>query len=299
MNIEKNSAVILKGIGGRYTVRDDNGTLIDCQARGVFRHKNISPLCGDRVNFSLLPDNTGRLEELLPRRNEFIRPPVCNIDVLAIIVSETIPRTDPYLIDRLTAIAASKNVEVFIIVNKIDSAPEYRLTDIYTASGYRVFRTSAITGEGLRELSEAIVGKTVVFTGNSGVGKSSLINFIEPNLELNTGEVSKKLGRGRHTTRHVELISISTGAIIVDTPGFSSLDACEDIPCEKLGEAFPEFAQYLDDCKFSGCNHINVQSCAVTEALKRGLIQTSRYESYERIYKESASKPKQYNNNNK
>ena len=275
--------VILKGVGGLYTVRTSDGRRVPCRARGVFRHRNLTPLPGDRCVISEYSDGTGRLEELLPRRNTLIRPPVCNVDALLIVASETIPRSDPYLIDRLTAVAAYQGVEAMIAVNKTDLSEASRLLALYEPI-FPTFPTSAVTGGGVPELTAALRGKTVVFTGNSGVGKSSLLNAILPGIELPVGEVSESLGRGRHTTRHVELFELPGDCVAIDTPGFSALDTAGDVPKEELDGCFVEFRPYLGQCRFTGCRHNGVLGCAVQEAVDAGAISKVRYQSYLRIF---------------
>lgn len=276
------TGVILKGVGGLYTVRADDLQLVDCRARGVFRHRNITPLPGDRCELSIQSDGTGRVESILPRKNVLVRPPVCNVDALLIVVSETIPRSDPYLIDRLTVVAAHQGIDVLLAVNKSDLTGESRLKRIYDPI-FPVYVTSAVTGEGLAALTEALRGKTVVFTGNSGVGKSSLLNAVAPGFDLPTGEVSTHLGRGRHTTRHVELYSLPFECVAIDTPGFSALDTAGDIPVDELDSCFTEFRPYIGQCRFTGCRHNHVLGCAIEEAVKDEKISRVRYENYLRI----------------
>lgn len=278
---------IQKALSGFYYV--DTGTeILTCRARGKFRKEGISPLVGDRVSVRELGGGEGFVEAILPRRNAFTRPAVANIDQLVIIGSGAIPRTDPFLIDRVASIAALKQCDVIILLNKCDLDGAEELYDLYTASGFPTLRVSAETGEGLEELKPLIAGKLSAFTGNSGVGKSSILNALEPDFALKVGEVSTALGRGRHTTRHVELFRLSCGAEIMDTPGFSSFEA-EDLNLEwkqHLPETFPEFRPYLDDCRFVGCSHTKEKGCAVLEALRQGKIQKKRHESYLRLYEE-------------
>lgn len=278
---------IQKALSGFYYV--DTGTeILTCRARGKFRKEGISPLVGDRVSVRELGGGEGFVEAILPRRNAFTRPAVANIDQLVIIGSGAIPRTDPFLIDRVASIAALKQCDVIILLNKCDLDGAEELYDLYTASGFPTLRVSAETGEGLEKLKPLIAGKLSAFTGNSGVGKSSILNALEPDFALKVGEVSTALGRGRHTTRHVELFRLSCGAEIMDTPGFSSFEA-EDLNLEwkqHLPETFPEFRPYLEDCRFVGCSHTKEKGCAVLEALRQGKIQKKRHESYLRLYEE-------------
>ena len=278
---------IQKALSGFYYV-DTGSEILTCRARGKFRKEGISPLVGDRVRVRELGNGEGFVEEILPRRNSFIRPAVANIDQLVVIGSGAIPKTDPFLIDRVASIAALKQCDVIILLNKSDLERADELYEIYSATGFPTLRVSAETGEGLEELKGLITGKLSAFTGNSGVGKSSILNALEPGFSLQVGEVSTALGRGRHTTRHVELFRLSCGAEIMDTPGFSSFEA-EDLNLEwkhHLPETFIEFAPYLNECRFVGCSHTKEKGCAVLEALKAGKIQKKRHESYLRLHEE-------------
>lgn len=281
--------MIRKALSGFYYVDDGSGELVSCRARGKFRHQKITPLVGDRVRFTRLPEGTGALDEILPRKNEFQRPAVANIDQLVIIASGAIPVTDPFLIDRVTAIADSKeDCDCLICINKCDLAPADELYEIYTAAGFPTLRVSAATGEGIDSLRAAISGKVSAFTGNSGVGKSSILNALSPGFHLQVGEVSEKLGRGRHTTRHVELYRLGADAVVADTPGFSSFDTerMELLRKEELERAFREFRPYLGECQFVGCSHVKEKGCAVLAALKEGKIMPSRHASYIRLWEQ-------------
>ncbi|HIS15948.1 MAG TPA: ribosome small subunit-dependent GTPase A [Candidatus Scatomorpha merdavium] len=280
--------VIIKALSGFYYVKTESGT-VECRARGRFRLDGSSPLVGDRVEISLDANGKGRVDKLLPRKNFFIRPAVANIDLLIAVASEVNPVTDPFLIDRVTAFAEHMGCEVLICINKSDAARVSRLRDIYATSGYRVIETSAVTGEGVEELRGCIAGKVCAFSGNSGVGKSSLLNALEPGLGLETGVVSEKLGRGRHTTRHVEIFPAG-GAFVADTPGFASFDMEQlpPIPKEELQFCFPEFGPYIGKCRFDDCAHLKEPGCAVREAMDEGKINASRHLSYARLYEISA-----------
>lgn len=278
---------IQKALSGFYYV-DTGSEILTCRARGKFRKEGVSPLVGDRVSVRELGNGEGFVEAILPRRNAFIRPAVANIDQLVIIGSGAIPKTDPFLIDRVASIAALKGCDVIVLLNKCDLNGADELYEIYRAAGFPTLRVSAETGEGLEELKSLIAGKLSAFTGNSGVGKSSILNALEPDFALKVGEVSTALGRGRHTTRHVELFRLSCGAEIMDTPGFSSFEA-EDLNLEwkqHLAESFVEFRPYLNDCRFVGCSHTKEKGCAVLAALRQGKIQKSRHQSYLRLYEE-------------
>lgn len=278
---------IQKALSGFYYV-DTGDEILTCRARGKFRKEGVSPLVGDRVSVRELGNGEGFVEAILPRRNSFIRPAVANIDQLVIIGSGAIPKTDPFLIDRVASIAALKGCDVIVLLNKYDLDPADHLFEIYTAAGFPTLRVSAETGEGIEELKGLIVGKLSAFTGNSGVGKSSILNALEPDFSLKVGEVSTALGRGRHTTRHVELFRLRCGAEIMDTPGFSSFEA-EDLNLEwkqHLAESFVEFEPYLGNCRFVGCSHTKEKGCAVLDALKQGKIQKSRHQSYLRLHEE-------------
>ena len=278
---------IQKALSGFYYV--DTGTeVLTCRARGKFRKDGVSPLVGDRVEVRELGNGEGFVEAILPRKNAFTRPAVANIDQLVVIASGAIPKTDPYLIDRVAAIAALKGCEVIILLNKCDLDSADNLYQIYRAAGFQTLRVSAQTGEGLEELIPLISNKLSAFTGNSGVGKSSILNALDPEFQLRVGEVSDALGRGRHTTRHVELFHLSCGADIVDSPGFSSFET-DELNLElkrRLPETFREFQPYLDNCRFVGCSHTKEKGCAVLEAVRRGDIQKSRHASYLRLYEE-------------
>lgn len=278
---------IQKALSGFYYV--NTGTeVLTCRARGKFRREGISPLVGDRVEVRELGNGEGFVEKILPRRNAFSRPAVANIDQLVVIASEAIPKTAPFLIDRVAAIAALKDCEVVIVLNKCDLDPADELYGIYSAAGFPTIRVSAETGEGMEELKAQIANKFSAFTGNSGVGKSSILNALDPAFSIATGEVSDALGRGRHTTRHVELYRLNCGAEVVDSPGFSSFET-EELNLElkhHLPETFREFHPYLEDCRFVGCSHTKEKGCAVRQALKQGNIQKSRYDSYLRLYEE-------------
>ena len=278
---------IQKALSGFYYVNTGRAVLT-CRARGKFRKDGLSPLVGDRGEVRELGNGEGVVAAILPRRNAFARPAVANIDQLVVIASGAIPRTDPFLIDRVAAIAALKDCEVIVLLNKCDLDSADDLYNIYHASGFPTLRVSAETGEGLEELKPLIAGKLSAFTGNSGVGKSSILNALDPTFCIQVGEVSQALGRGRHTTRHVELYHLSCGADVVDSPGFSSFET-DELNLElkrRLPETFREFAPYLGQCRFVGCSHTKEKGCAVLEGVRSGAIQKSRHASYLRLYEE-------------
>ena len=278
---------IQKALSGFYYV-DTGAEVLTCRARGKFRKDGLSPLVGDRVQVRELGKGEGFVEAVLPRKNAFERPAAANIDQLVVIASAAIPRTDPFLIDRIAAIAALKGCEVVLLLNKCDLDPAEELYGIYTAAGFPTLRVSAETGEGLDTLIPLIAGKLSAFTGNSGVGKSSILNALDPTFHLKTGEISTALGRGRHTTRHVELFRLGCGAEVIDSPGFSSFET-DELNWElkqHLPETFPEFRPYLGQCRFQDCSHTREKGCAVLAALKEGKIQPSRHKSYLRLYEE-------------
>ena len=278
---------IQKALSGFYYVETETG-LVTCRARGKFRQEGRSPLVGDWVEVQETGPAEGMIWEIMPRRTVFDRPAVANIDQLVVVASQAIPVTDPFLIDRVSALAALKGCGVVVCVNKCDLEPGEVLADIYRCAGFPVVRTSAETGEGVDALMALMAGKLSAFTGNSGVGKSSLLNAIEPGFSLQVNEVSQKLGRGKHTTRHVELYRLTCGAEVIDTPGFSSFDAQEmDLELkEHLPESFVEFRPRLGQCRFVGCSHTKEKGCAVLAAAKEGEIPKSRHESYVRMYNE-------------
>ena len=275
---------IIKALSGFYYVQAEDG-IVECRARGTFRKEGVSPLVGDFVTISR-SGKSGTVEEILPRKNSFIRPAVANVDLLVLLASCAIPQTEPFLIDRVLAIAGQQGVEPLICVNKNDLEPGEGLAGIYRRAGFHVIVTSAETGEGIDELRAAISGKLSAFTGNSGVGKSSILNALCPELKLAVGEVSEKLGRGRHTTRHIELYCLGNGTFVADTPGFSSFDTerMDLVLKDQLQYAFSDFAPYLGKCQFQDCAHLKEPGCAVRAALERGEIEPTRYESYKRLY---------------
>ncbi|MBQ8748708.1 MAG: ribosome small subunit-dependent GTPase A [Oscillospiraceae bacterium] len=279
---------ILRSLSGFYDVQTDEG-LITCRGRGHLRKGQEVPLTGDMVEITVA-QNKGMVEKILPRKNRFIRPAVANIDALVVFASNVNPVTEPFLIDRVAAIAGEQEVPVYLCVNKCDLDPAADLVGIYRHAGFTVISASAVTGEGVEELRKLIAGKLTAFTGNTGVGKSSMLNALCPDLNLATGEVSEKLGRGRHTTRHVELYKLDDCTYVADTPGFSSFDTdqMDVILKENLQYAFPDFAPYLGQCQFHDCSHRAEPGCAVRQAFDAGQIEKTRYESYLRLYEKAS-----------
>ena len=283
------SGVIIKGVGGLYTVSTPEGLYI-CNARGVFRNRNVSPVIGDRVLISPTAEfnsqeMTGFLTDILPRKNELPRPRIANVDQILVVMSAMKPDFNTGLLDRYLAVIEHAGIPAALVINKRDLAPENdaRLkaySDIYTGAGYAAVLTSAEKKEGLEELREIMSGKLSVLAGPSGVGKTSLLNALIPEAGRETGAVSRKIERGRHTTRHTEILALSNGGFCADTPGFTSLDLT-NIPPAKLSGLFREFLPFLDKCRFADCLHIKETDCAVKEQVGRK-IHPSRYESYTR-----------------
>lgn len=281
--------LIVKALSGFYYVKSDEG-LVSCRARGKFRMDGISPLVGDRVSFERTEDGNGYVTELRPRKNFFIRPAVANVDYLVLMAANVNPVTDPFLVDRVAVIAEHVGCGCIICINKCDLDPGDELYGIFSSTGYPVVRTNAKTGEGIEELRELIRGKTAAFAGNSGVGKSSLLNSLAPEFHLNVGEVSHALGRGRHTTRHVELFDVGDGTMLADTPGFASFDLTQMKPISKteLQYDFPEFRPFIGQCRFDDCAHLKEPGCRILQAVQTGEIHPSRHKSYQRLYDISA-----------
>ncbi len=277
---------IIKGIGGFYYVAADD-TVVQCRARGLFRKEGVSPQVGDMVELSPAGDGEGRIDRILPRRNLLVRPPLANLDRLFIIVSVKNPAPVLLVVDKLLALCEHKEIEPVLCLNKTDLADGGELAEIYEAAGYPVYSVSAATGAGIEELRSLIGGKLCAFSGNSGVGKSSILNRIDPAIGARVGELSEKLERGKHTTRHVELFS-ACGGYVADTPGFADIspERFERISAEELQYAFREFAPLIPDCRFTGCSHRKEAGCAVRKALEEGKIHPSRYESYAYMYDE-------------
>ena len=278
---------ITKGIGGFYYVRTEEG-IVECKARGIFRKRGITPVAGDNV---VLSSDKTMIDEILPRKNVFIRPPVANLDILFIVASTTQPVPSTLVLDELAAAAIYKDVQPVLVVTKADLAAADMLSHAYATSGIPLIQLNYETGEGLDTIRGYIQGHLCAFCGNSGVGKSTLLNTLAPELKRETGQISQKLGRGRHTTREVEIFEVCGGRL-ADTPGFASLEAqklCR-IPKEDLQHTFPEFEPYFGQCRFTGCSHRSETGCVVREAVDEGTISKTRYASYLAMYEEASAR---------
>lgn len=272
---------IVKGIGGFYYVRTKT-ELIECRARGVLRNLGVTPLVGDYVELELDRAGNPALSKVLPRKNELIRPAVANLDQIVIVAAVCSPDPDPVLLDKMLVAAEVRGIPAVICFNKTDLSAERGLILSYEKCGYPVLCVSAEKGIGMEELSHILKDKTSAFAGNSGVGKSSLLNRILPEADLETGSVSK-IERGRHTTRHAELMELPDGGFVMDTPGFGSFEV-DRMEQHELKYHFPEFASFEERCRFRGCNHIGEPDCGVAEATEQGVISSFRLESYRKLY---------------
>lgn len=281
------TGILIKAISGFYYVSCDD-SVYECKARGNFRKSGVSPVVGDVVLFELTDKTHGVVEKICERKNLLSRPLVANINKLFIVSAYTTPAPDTLMIDRLTALAVYNNIEPIIVFNKSDMGSFDELYNIYKETGFKTFVVSAKNNIGIDDLKAEMQGCVCAFSGNSGVGKSSILNALFPKLQLKTGEVSDKLGRGRHTTRHTELFAVANNTYVVDTPGFSTIDTNEDLYDFKLDlpKCFPEFNDYLGLCKFTSCSHTAEKGCAIIEALKDNKIQKSRHESYVTLFNE-------------
>jgi len=299
---------IVKALAGYYFVEPDRPEPgadgpIRCRARGIFKKRGESPLVGDRVDYTAIAGGEGTVDRIHPRSSELIRPPVANIELAVVVFSVAEPALNLQLLDKFLAFIEHAGIDAVICLSKRDLAEgpdgeEARealetVRRIYPPIGYRVIETCARTGEGVDELREALSGRLSVVCGQSGVGKSSLLNAAVPGLKLETNEISEKLGRGRHTTRHTELIPVGRGGYVADTPGFSQLDFGE-LKDADLGACFREFRELAPDCRFRGCTHVKEPGCAVTEALREGKIAQSRYNSYTAFLAEAGEKKRRY-----
>lgn len=281
------SGFVIKGIGGFYTVQTETGPCI-CKARGKFRRELQSPYAGDHVLIERQPDGTGSIEEILPRKNFLVRPPIANLDRLFIVSAVQEPSPDTLILDKTIVAAEMNGIEPILVVTKTDLREDRGLKEIYDRAGIPCLVVSSVTGEGISEVRELLKGKISAFTGNSGVGKSTLLNALFPELSLKTAQISQKLGRGKHTTREVELYLVEGGGYVADTPGFSTFDMerYEISDKEQLAYGFRDFAPYLGDCRFTSCSHTCEKGCAVLAALEKGEVAHSRHESYVAMYQE-------------
>lgn len=288
---------IIKGIAGFYYVYDVvEFAVYECKAKGIFRKEKIKPLVGDLVEYEILSreEKTGNIVDILPRKSELIRPAVANIDQALVVFAVTKPKPHFNLLDRFLVMMERQEIPVVICFNKKDiaKAPEIEeLKDIYAECGYKVIFASAKNEENISEIKDVLKGKITAVAGPSGVGKSSLINCMQENVSMETGGISRKIERGKHTTRHSELIPVEDDSYIMDTPGFSSLYT-NDFEKEELKYYFPEFREYYGTCRFQGCNHVNEPDCAVKNAVDKGMIHTVRYEDYLEMYRELEQKEK-------
>ena len=280
--------IILKGIGGFYYVETSEG-VFECKAKGKFRKDKLKPLAGDKVEITVRDSQENTIDEILERKNKLIRPPVANIDKLMIIVSVVSPMPNTVIVDTLTVIAEKSGIEPIIVITKSDLEEEKakELYDIYSSTGYRTYMFSSMDKRNIEAIRNEFSGCLTALTGNSGVGKSTLLNAIDSTLELPTGEISNKLGRGRHTTRQAEIFHVADG-LVIDSAGFSSIEFSGEnlFLANELDRYFKEFSQYADNCKFNGCSHINTKGCAVIDAVEKGEIHQSRYDSYVSMYNE-------------
>lgn len=285
---------IIKGIAGFYYIYAEDGNVYECKAKGIFRKDNFKPLVGDNVEITVLneEEKEGSVTSILPRRNSLIRPAVANVDQAFLIFAMENPKPNFLLLDRFLIMMELQEIPVVICFNKKDVGEKdemEKLYEIYTGCGYRVVLSSTYEGEGMDEIREILKGKTTVVAGPSGVGKSSITNCMQGEVQMKTGEISKKLKRGKHTTRHSQVIPVEKNTFLVDTPGFSSL-YLTDMKEEELRDYFPEFAMYEPQCRFQGCMHIHEPGCAVKEALSEGKISQQRYDNYLALYEELKEK---------
>lgn len=278
--------LIVKALSGFYYV-EAGDRVYECRARGVFRKRKISPAVGDRVKIAVISDDTAQVEEILPRKNYLIRPPLANLDRLFIVSSAVQPSPNTFVIDKICAVAVSKDIEPVLIFTKTDLESADELAEIYRKSGFRAFTYSTDDDTARGEIMSLLSGKVSAFTGNTGVGKSTLLNSLIPGIDAETGDISRKLGRGRHTTRYSCLYNVS-GGYVADTPGFSTVDIerYEIIKKDEIAGCFPDISKYSGDCQFKDCMHICEKGCAVLSALGEGKIMPSRHKSYVQMYSE-------------
>ncbi len=287
---------IIRGIAGFYYVHVPDRGIIECKAKGIFRNKKVKPLVGDNVELEILDEDggTGNIVKILPRKNCIIRPAVANVDQAVVIFAASFPKPNLNLLDRFLLMMQTQNVPTVICINKIDDIEEEeieKIADNYKKSGCKVYKTSTVTGEGIKEFGECLKDKTSVLAGPSGVGKSSVMNCLFPEADMATGEISEKIKRGKHTTRHSELFNVADNVYLMDTPGFTSL-SLPGLEKEELKDYYPEFDEFRDQCRFLGCVHIHEPDCAVKDALNENEISQSRYDNYKQFYEELSQKKK-------
>lgn len=286
---------ILGVSGGLYSVETEN-SIVFAKAKGVFRQKGIKPVTGDFVELLFEENAQPVISEVLDRKNVIIRPPLANLDMVILVVSSCEPAPNAFILDKLTAVFESKGIETVFVFTKIDRKAAEDFGEIYGNVGYKTFMADNTSGRGADEILSYIKGKTAALIGNSGVGKSSLMNYLVPHIEHKTSEISTKLGRGRHTTREVKLYPSENGTYIADTPGFSTVEVSKyvNIPSKEVADCFREIAPHTEKCRFKDCAHIKETDCAVREALQQGKIAESRYDSYCKIYEEAVKKEHEY-----
>jgi len=282
------SGIIIKGIGGFYYVSSEDGGIVECKARGIFRKNGLTPLTGDRVHFSLTDraQQKGSIDRIMERTSVLVRPAVANVDQMVAVIAVKSPEPDMMLLDKLLVTVEKKKIRAVVCINKTDLGNENFSSELYktyTAAGYDVVKTNINETEGFDELKSLLRNHISVFAGQSGVGKSTLLNRVMNTMVMKTGELSGKLDRGKHTTRHAELIELTGGGYIVDTPGFSSFELA-GIGYQELAQLYPEFGEYIMCCRFSGCSHISEPHCAVKKALEDGRIDGGRYRRYVELY---------------
>lgn len=287
---------IIKGVAGSYYVHIVGKGVYECKAKGIFRYQNRKPLVGDNVKVVILDEEakTGNVEEILPRTNELIRPAVANIDQALVVFAIKSPSPNLNLLDRFLVMMDSADVDTIICFNKVDLGNDKDMSDmkkVYESAGYRVVFASTVNGKGMEDVMELLKGKTTAFAGPSGVGKSSMLNWVMPEACSETGSISEKIQRGKHTTRHTEIFNVSGDTYVMDTPGFSSMYTCE---CEKeeLRFFYPEYRQFEGKCRFNGCVHVNEPGCQVKKAVDEGIIAKSRYSNYLLLFEEIKNKRK-------
>ena len=286
--MDKIKGRIVKALSGFYYV-EVGSDIIECRARGVMRKNGVTPLVGDEV-YITVSEGIGAVDEISERKNSLLRPPVANLDRLYILSSYSNPAPNTQILDKQISICERAGIQPVVVFNKCDEGSFDEFAEIYKNAGYDTYVISCKTGEGIEDFRSSLPEGICAFTGNSGVGKSTLLNTLMPELELKTGEVSDKLGRGRHTTRHVELFDLGNGCKVADTPGFSTIE-CDRVPKEEVAELFKEFREYLGGCRFTSCSHTSEKGCAVLEAVRQGKIAPSRHESYCEQYRQAAALP--------